>query len=240
MNTETMIDFTSANENTKLVREISRLVRRARLDYEGFRRVCSQVRKEAQLRRPPRSRRLPRILPEASLKRFFEAVQGSGNLQHEIMLKLLFLTAVRVSELTHIRVEDVDLGACKIFIELGKGSKDRYILYPESFRLILKAHLAANSENRFLFESRQRNKFSARRVQQIVSEYAAIAELPEHVHPHLLRHQMLTWLTAQGLPDAQIQLISGHSSKKSLEVYQHLSLAAVEPGYQRAVKQLDI
>jgi integrase/recombinase XerD len=60
------------------------------------------------------------------------------------------------------------------------------------------------------------------------------------VHPHLFRHQMLTWLTAQGLPDAAIQLISGHSSKKSLEIYQHLSLAQVEPGYQRALKQLEI
>src|SRR5882672_8041893 len=95
MNTETMADFTSANENAKLVREISRLVRRARLDYEGFRRVCSQVRKEAGLRRPPRSRRLPHILSETSLKRFFDAVQGSGNLLHEIMLKILFLTPDR-------------------------------------------------------------------------------------------------------------------------------------------------
>ena len=51
---------------------------------------------------------------------------------------------------------------------------------------------------------------------------------------------MLTWLTAQGMPDSQIQLISGHASKKSLEVYQHLSLAQVEPGYQRAVKELNV
>jgi integrase len=116
MNTESGADFVSANENTKLVREISRLVRRARLDYEEFRRVCSQVRKEAGLRRPPRSRKLPDILPETSLKRFFEAVQGSGNLQHEIMLKLLFFTAVRVSELTKIRVDDVDLGAPASFL----------------------------------------------------------------------------------------------------------------------------
>jgi integrase/recombinase XerD len=51
---------------------------------------------------------------------------------------------------------------------------------------------------------------------------------------------MLTWLTAQGLPDAQIQLISGHASKKSLEVYQRLSLSQVEAGYQKAVKQIDL
>lgn len=70
--------FAGANGNTKLVPLIANLVRRAQLDYEGFRRVCVQVPKEAGLRRPPRSRRLPRILAEASLKRFFDAIQGSG------------------------------------------------------------------------------------------------------------------------------------------------------------------
>ena len=192
------------------------------------------------MQRPPRPRRLPHVLPETSLKKFFDAIRQGGNLQHEIMLKLLFYTAIRVSELVSIRVEQIDLDACKIFIEQGKGDKDRYILFPESFRLILKSHLAANPENRFLFESRQRTKYTTRRVQQIVSDYATAAELPERIHLHLLRHQMLTWLTAQGMPDSQIQLISGHASKKSLEVYQHLSLASVQPGYQRAVKGLEV
>ena len=45
---------------------------------------------------------------------------------------------------------------------------------------------------------------------------------------------------AQGLPHAKIQLISGHASKKRLEVYQHLSLSAVQPGYEKAVKNLEI
>jgi integrase/recombinase XerD len=232
--------FAGAKVNAKLAHAIARLVRRARLDYEGFRRVCAQVRKETGLRRPQRSRRLPKILSDASLRRFFDTIQHAGNLQHEIMLKLLFYTAVRISELTSIGVEDVDLDACKIFISQGKGDKDRYILFPESFRLTLKTYLAANPVNRYLFESRQRTKYTTRRVQQIIADYAAAAELSERVHAHLLRHQMLTWLTAQGLPDAQIQLISGHASKKSLEVYQHLSLSSVQPGYQRAVRNLEI
>jgi site-specific recombinase XerD len=223
-----------------LVKAIANLVRRSRLDYEAFRRVCAQVRKSIGLRRPPRSRRLPRILSEASLRRFYEKIDQAGDLQHQIMLRLLFYTAVRVSELVNIAIENIDLDACRIFIERGKGDKDRCILFPEGFRLTLKAHLAVNPRNRYLFESRRRTKFSTRRVQQIVSDYAQMAELPEHVHPHLLRHQMLTWLTAQGLADSHIQLISGHASKKSLEVYQHLSLAQVEPSYQRAVKELAI
>jgi integrase/recombinase XerD len=238
--TENGHDFAGANGKAKLVRAIANLVRRSRLDYEGFRRVCSQVRKSVGFRRPPRSRRLPRILSEATLRQFYEVIDKAGNLQHQIMLRLLFYTAMRVSELAGITIENIDLDACKIFIERGKGDRDRYILFPESFRLILKAHLAANPKNRYLFESRQRTKFSTRRVQQIIAGYARRAELPDHIHPHLFRHQMLTWLTAQGLPDSQIQLISGHASKKSLEVYQHLSLSDVQPGYQKAVKQLEI
>ena len=61
---------------------------------------------------------------------------------------LLFYTAVRVSELVHIEVGDVDLEACKIFINRGKGAKDRYILFPASFRLVLKSHLHAAPRNR--------------------------------------------------------------------------------------------
>jgi site-specific recombinase XerD len=233
-------DFAGAREVAKLARQISNMVRRARLDYEGFRRLCAHVRKEAGLRRPPRSRRLPHILTEVELARFFGAIQGSGNLQHEIMLKLLLFTAVRVSELTNICIDQVDLDACKIFILSGKGDKDRYILFPDGFRLVLKSYMSANPRNRYLFESRQRARFSARRVQQIVADYAAAAGLSDRIHPHLLRHQMLTWLTSQGMPDAQIMLISGHASKKSLEIYQHLSLGTVQPAYQKALKELPI
>jgi site-specific recombinase XerD len=63
---------------------------------------------------------------------------------------------------------------------------------------------------------------------------------PRTLHPHLFRHQMLTYLTSKGLTDAQIQLISGHESKKSLEVYQHLSLESVDKAYQDAVQRVGI
>jgi site-specific recombinase XerD len=60
------------------------------------------------------------------------------------------------------------------------------------------------------------------------------------LHAHLFRHQMLTYLTSKGLTDAQIQLISGHESKKSLEVYQHLSLESVDKAYQDALQSVGI
>ena len=51
---------------------------------------------------------------------------------------------------------------------------------------------------------------------------------------------MLTFLTAKGLSDAQIQLISGHETKKSLEIYQHLSLESVKNAYQHAVQSVGV
>jgi site-specific recombinase XerD len=155
------------------------------------------------------------------------------------MLRLLFYTPVRVSELVRIRVEAVDTQQCKISINRGNGCKDRYILFPRSFRLVLRSHLKV-SKNRYVFESRRCTPFTSRCVQQIMQGYRDRAGIAQHVHPHLFRHQMLTFLNAQGLSDAQNQLRSGHESKSSLEVYQHLSPEAVAEAYQEMMKSVGV
>jgi integrase/recombinase XerD len=231
-------DANAKSAYSRIIAQIVRIARKERLDYATFTYCCRRARRALGLHKPKQEKTLPRLLPDSDLKRFFKVIQDCGNLQHEIMLKLLFYTAVRVSELVHIRVADVDTQQCKIFINQGKGGKDRYILFPEGFCLVLRAHLQANPQNRYLFESRHCTPFTPRRVQQIVREYRDRAGIEQHVHPHLFRHQMLTYLTAHGLTDAQIQLISGHASKQSLEVYQHLSLDAVGDAYQGAVRDL--
>ncbi len=132
-------DFVSPNEKAKsqVITEFARIARKERLGYDDFIYVCQQARRKLGLRKPKRERKLPQLLPETELKKFFRVIQECGDLQHEIMLKLLFFTAVRVSELVSIKVKDVDFDQCKIFIAEGKGRKDRYILFPKSFRLVL-------------------------------------------------------------------------------------------------------
>jgi integrase/recombinase XerD len=230
----------AAKAKSQIVTQFVRIARKERLDYAAFLYICQQARRRLGLHKPPQERKLPQILPDTELKKFFRVLQQCGNLQHEIMLKLLFFSAVRVSELVHVKVADIDFAQCKIFIAQGKGGKDRYILFPASFRLVLQSHLRANPKNRYLFETTRYTPFTPRRVQQIVKYYRDQAGIAQHVHPHLFRHQMITYLTAQGLSDSQIQLISGHGSKKSLEIYQHLSLHSVEKAYQDAVKTLEV
>src|SRR6266852_6740975 len=146
-------DFVASNENAKsqTVGQFVRIARKARLDYADFLYVCQQARKKLGLKTPKKERKLPQLLSEAALQRFFRVIQDCGDVQHEIMLKFLFYTAVRVSELVGICVENVDLEQCKVFIGQGKGAKDRYILFPSSC-LVLKSHLQAHLHNRYLFE----------------------------------------------------------------------------------------
>src|SRR5258708_28008513 len=234
--TENYVDFGSANGDAKseIVSRLVSMARKERLDYDGFLYVCQQARRRLGLVRPKRRRKLPQLLSELDLKRFFRAIQECGDVEHEIMLRFLFFTSIRVSELVNIKVKDVDLGGCKVFIDQGKGSKDRSILSQASFRLILSSHLQSHAKNRYLFESSRFGPYTTRRIQQIVQEYRTKAGIEQRVHPHLFRHQMITWLTRSGLSDAQIQLISGHGSKKSLEIYQHMGLEWVEQAYQIA------
>ena len=117
-------NFVSPNEKAKseVIAQLVRIARKARLGYDDFLYVAQQTRRKLGLRRVLKQRRLPQLLTEAELKRFFRAIQDCGDVQHEILLKLLFYTAVRVSELVRIKIGAVDLEACQSFIARGKGA----------------------------------------------------------------------------------------------------------------------
>ena len=139
--TENDPTFVSQNEKAKseIVAQIARIVRRAGLDYAGWRYVAKQVRKECDLRPAKKGRRFPRILNADEFRKFYLVVDQADDVQHSLMLRLLFFTAVRVSELCNVQVVDVDLEACKIRINAGKGDKDRYVLFSKSFATALRS-----------------------------------------------------------------------------------------------------
>jgi integrase len=240
--TENKAGFPTQNATAKseIVSQVARIVRRAGLDYEGWRYVAKQVRKECDLRPAKKGRKLPHILNTDDFRRFYEVVDQADDVQHSLMLRLLFQTAVRVSELCGIMVADVDLDACKIRINQGKNSKDRYVLFGKSFATALRTHIAAHPNNRWLFQTRRNTKYTTRRVQQIVKVYAERAGVC--ATPHTFRHQAITWLTRQsGLADAELQLITGHSRRETLAIYQHVALdGELQQKYQEAMKKVDL
>ena len=230
----------NAKAKSQIVSQVARIVRKHGLQYEDWRYISKQVRKECALRPAKKGRRLPRILNADDFRRFYEAVDRADNVQHALMLRLLFQTAVRVSELCGIQVADIDLENHKIRINAGKGDKDRYVLFGKTFATALRTHIAAHPNNRWLFQTRRNTRYTTRRVQQIVKVYAAEAGVS--ATPHTFRHQAITWLTRHsGLADAELQILTGHARRETLAVYQHVGLdTALEAKYQEAMKKADL
>ena len=226
----------NAKAKSEIITRISRIVRRAGLDYDGWRYVAKRVRKECSLQPARKGRRLPKVLTGDDFRRFFEVLDRSDAIQHSLMIRLLFFTGMRVSELCNTQVVDVDLESCRIRVNQGKGGKDRTVLFGKSFSLALRTHISAHPDNRWLFQTRRNTRYSTRRVQQIVGEYAGQAGVK--ATPHTFRHQAITWLTRNsGMADAELQLITGHSKRETLAIYQHIALdAELEAKYQQAMK----
>ena len=223
-----------------LVARIARLVRQAGLSYDDWRYVSRQVRRRCDLHPAAKPKKLPRVLTAEQFRAFYRAVDAAEDVQHALMLRLLFYTGVRVSELCSIEVSHVDLENCKVFVDQGKGSKDRYVLFGKSFATALRTHIAAHAQNRWLFQTRRFSKFSTRRVEQIVKLYALEAGI--QATPHVFRHQCITFLTkTSGLADAELQLITGHARRETLSIYQHVCVdGAMADKYQAAMKDVGL
>jgi integrase/recombinase XerD len=208
--------------------------RRHRLSYSQIAYVVRRARQSLDIVEKRPTKKLPRNLSGHELSSFFSAVERNGDASHQLIFRLLFFTGLRVAELTSVTRLDVNLDERMIRVNLGKGGKDRMVLYPDHLQLSLRLHMEAHPGQRYLFESRRRERLSSRWIQLLAKEYGELAGI-ERMHPHRLRHSLLTDLTKAGLSDAQIMLLSGHSTKKALEVYQSLALSDVREDYSRAM-----
>ncbi len=176
------------------------------------------------------------------IRRYYETVWQAPRTGDIVMIKTLVYNGVRVSELVAIRINDVDLDACRIRINQGKGAKDRVVPFPATFRETLALHInqmrARGASH--LFESSWKRPYSTRGVRALLARYARQAGLPRNMAPHRLRHFLFTWLKTEGLDDALIQPYSGHASRKSLEVYSRLSLAQAQHTYDETIGRFPV
>lgn len=227
----------------KMAARIVKLLKQERPDPHYVKKVFEHVRHELDLKgRAPRSKKLPVLLTEKELTLFYDAVWNAADRTHTVMLKLLLYTGIRNAELANLTLANVDLDALKIRIDQGKGKKDRYVPFPVSFRGELSQYMESQSQRgaRYLFETNRKDRFTTRWIREIVKRYALQAGVEKRIYPHLFRHQLLTHLSREGLLDAKVQVISGHESRKSLEIYQELSLADVQQEYATAMREFPV
>jgi integrase/recombinase XerD len=228
----------------KIAMELTNILKKENPDADYLKKIFRHIREELGVfGGTVRKKKLPELLTEKELKDFYKVVWKSENRCHMIMVKVLLYTGIRNAELSEIKFTDLDLENLKIRINEGKGSKDRYVPIPESFKGELSQYYLAQKENNtteYLFETSRKGKYSTRWIREIIKRYADEAGIKKRIYPHLLRHQLLTYLAQQGIIDSKIQLLSGHSDRHSLSIYQDLSLKDVEKEYQEAMKKFPI
>lgn len=182
---------------------------------------------------------LPKTIPLHILNRLFNTtyhcLNDSDLSEYEThcitrdvaILELLFATGLRVSELCSIKKRELDLlqGTVRVY---GKGSKERIIqLTNRKVLSILQDYQKTrdqyyNNKEQF-FINRLGNQISEQSVRLMITKYANLAQIAEHITPHMFRHTFATMLLEEDVDIRYIQQILGHSSILTTQIYTHVT-----------------
>ena len=196
---------------------------------------------------PKKPKRLPKVIEPPHLQALIEAPDTSTpqGLRDRAILELLYGGGLRISELVGLDVAGLDLVAGQAVV-LGKGDKERAVLFGEPAVRALQAYLdvarpeLADGPEPALFLNRSGKRLSARSVQYAVRRYALAAGIPEEVHPHLLRHSFATHLLDGGADIRIVQDLLGHTSANTTQIYTHVSRARQAEVTEKAWREIGV
>jgi len=181
---------------------------------------------------------LPKTIPFHTIQTFLSTLyeqkeQAKSEYQLRCCIRdvavaeLLFATGMRISELCSLKPSDIDLTSNNILI-YGKGSKERILqLGNPDVIAALKQYQEAFQKDMeacgYFFVNRLHHKLSDQSVRFMINRYAALAEISQHITPHMFRHSFATLLLEQDVDIRYIQKMLGHSSISTTEIYTHVS-----------------
>lgn len=176
---------------------------------------------------------LPRIVSRRTVKSLLQDpystnrstnISSKYKLRNRAIIEILFGTGMRVSEVSHLCIDSVDLRANRILVR-GKGNRERVIPIVSS-ELIesLKEHICERNADheKYLFVNRGGRRLSEQSIRTILRKRAASLSLGK-ITPHMLRHTVATLLLEQGVDLRYIQKLLGHSSIVTTTIYVDVS-----------------
>ena len=170
---------------------------------------------------PRYEKKLPVILSKAEVKALLEAPK---NLGHRAILTTLYGAGLRVSEVTKLKVSDLDRERRVIWVRGGKGHKDRQVMLADPLRELLAAYWRWKRPTDWLFPGEKPDQpISTHTVFQTCRKAARLAGIAKPVHPHSLRHAFATHLLDDGVNLLVIQTLLGHAHLKTTARYLHVS-----------------
>jgi len=158
------------------------------------------------------------------------------NTRDRLLIKLLYSSGCRVNEFSLMKIKDVEFeeGYIHIPAENTKTKESRTVRIGKELLNEMKGWLKDNKKagDDYLFDSRQSERMTPRRIQQIVKKYAAIAKI--ECHPHTLRHTHIVHALQEGVPINAVQAQVGHKRLTTTEIYSKLAPKQVKEAYDKA------
>ncbi len=173
-----------------------------------------------EIERPRKDHKLPKVI---SKEEVIAIIEHTNNLKHRCIVQLLYGSGLRRSELLNLKLNDIDSKRMLIRVKRAKGNKDRLTLLSKNALKDLRLYFKEWKPQEYLFEGRKASKYSAVSVLNIVKNAAIKAKITQNVTPHVLRHSFATHLLESGVDLRQIQVLLGHGSSKTTEIYTHVA-----------------
>ena len=193
----------------------------------------------ARVPRPKRERRLPVVLSREEVQRLFAAVT---NLKQKALFMVAYDAGLRLSELLHLRVEDIDSQRMVIRIQQGKGKKDRYARLTPGLLQLLRQYWREYRPQTWLFPGASPDKrYDLATPGHLLKKACRRAGISKRVSMHTLRHSFATHLLEAGTNLRVIQQMLGHEQIQTTCLYTHISLAELRdaPSTMELLQALD-
>jgi integrase/recombinase XerC len=188
------------------------------------------------------SRSLPAFVEEQPLSLLldqFEFTQDFSGLRDKLILELLYGTGIRLSELIHLKENDLSIYDQVIKVT-GKGNKQRIIPVHQSLPPLLKSYLESKkaqligNPSAYLIVTDKGEQSYPMMIQRIVKKYLNMITTIEKRSPHVLRHTFATHLLNKGADLNAIKDLLGHSSLGATQIYTHNSLDKLKKVFEQA------
>jgi integrase/recombinase XerD len=172
------------------------------------------------IERPRRERKLPVVLSKQDI---IKVIDNTNNLKHRCIISVLYSAGLRRSELLNLKLTDIDSKRMVIRVRDAKGHKDRYTLLSKTALEDLRKYYKEYRPKTYLFEGKNNVMYNPNSVFKIVSNAGLKSGIKVKVSPHILRHSFATHLLEAGTDLRYIQLLLGHNSTKTTEIYTHVA-----------------
>jgi len=172
------------------------------------------------IERPRKQIRLPKVL---SKQEVLALIEHTNNIKHRCIVSVLYSAGLRRSELLNLKIDDIDSKRMLIIVKSAKGNKDRMTVLSPILLQDLRLYYKEYRPKKYLFEGPRNRPYTASSVVKIISGAARRASIYKKVSPHMLRHSFATHLLEDGTDIRHIQLLLGHNSTKTTEIYTHVA-----------------